>query len=182
MKLLLACLLSLPAFSFAQEAAWDNTPHAANLVAQAAKLKPLLDQLTPQEWIAQGASPTYVSQLERARQDLAGLAASAASLDRQPTRLTLALDTYFRLQGFEWEIESVIDAVRRYQGNAAADQLLSTLRSNSANRDGLREFITDLAARRESEFSIVDQEAQRCAAELSKIPTATTPRRNNTKK
>ena len=181
MKSLLACLLWLPLFAFApiavaQDAAWDNSPHAAALAAQAAQLKPLVEQLTPQEWIAKGAPQTYLTQLDRAKLDLDALTSTAAQLDKQPNKLTLALDTYFKLQTIEWEFETLIDAVRKYQNPAVADLMTSVLRGNSANRDGLREFITDLAARKEQEFTIVDQDAQSCRAQLSKIPTATTRR------
>ena len=67
MKLLLACaLLSLSAMG--QEAVWDNSPHGADLAAQAARLKPLLDQLKPEEWVAQGApQPTSRSSAARSR-------------------------------------------------------------------------------------------------------------------
>ncbi len=176
MKSLLICLLGLPVVALAQDAAWDNSPHAAQLADQAARLKPLVEQLKPQEWVANGAPQTYVTQLERARQDLDGLTNAAAQLDRQPNKLTLALDTYFRLQTIEWEFETLIDAVRKYQNPAVADLMTSVLRGNSANRDGLREFITDLALRKEQEFTVVDKDLQSCRVQVSKIPTATTRR------
>ena len=57
------------------------------------------------------------------------------------------------------------------------DLMVSVLRGNSANRDALREFITDLAARKEQEFTVISQDAQACRTQLSKIPTAA-PRRS----
>lgn len=177
MKLLVVCaLLSLPAF--AQEAAWDNSPHAAELAAQANRLKPLLDQLKPDEWLAKGAPQAYVTQLKGAQQELVALTASAAILDKQPQKLTAALDTYFRLQTLEWHFESLIEAVRKYQNPAVGDLMLSVLRANSANRDALRAFIADLAARKEQEFTVVNQDAQACRTQLSQIPTA---KQRNTK-
>jgi hypothetical protein len=177
MKLLLVCaVFSISAMG--QDAAWDNSPHAAELAAQAARLKPLLDQLTPEQWVAKGAPQAYVTQLQGAQQELVGLTAAAAQLDRQPQKLSVALDTYFRLQSLEWRFESLIEAVRKYQNPAVGDLMLSVLRGNSANRDALRAYITDLASRKEQEFSIVNQDAQSCRAELNQIPTA---RRRNTK-
>ncbi len=171
MKLLGVCLLiSLSAFG--QDAAWDNSPHATQLAVQAARLKPLLDQLKPDDWLANGAPPAYVSQLKGAAQELAGLTVAAELLDKQPQKLTAALDTYFRLQLLEWRFESLIDAVRKYQSPAVADLMLSVLRANSANRDALRAFITDLAARKEQEFTVVNQDAQACRTQLAQIPTA----------
>jgi len=171
MKLLLLCaLLSLSAFG--QNAAWDNSPHAAELAAQTAKLKPLLARLKPDEWVAKGAPQTYVTQLRGAQQELASLEAFAAQLEQQPQKLTVALETYFRLQSLEWRFESLIAVVNKYQDPAIGDQLSSVLHSNSANRDGLRVYITELAARKEQEFTIVNQDAQSCRAQLSQIPTA----------
>jgi hypothetical protein len=174
--LLLGALFSISAFG--QLAAWDNSPHAAELAAQAGRLKPLLDQLKPEEWIAKGAPQAYVTQLKGAQQELAGLTAAAALLDKQPQKLTAALDTYFRLQSLEWRFESLIEAVRKYQNPAVGDLMLSVLRANSANRDALREFITDLAARKEQEFNVVNQDEQACRTQLSQIPTA---KQRNTK-
>jgi len=162
-----------------QDAAWDDSPHAAALAAQAARLKPLLDQLTPEAWVAKGAPQTYVTQFHNAQQELAGLTASAEQLDSQPQKLTLALDTYFKLQSLEWRFESLIEAVRKYQNPAVGDLMLSVLRTNSVHRDALRAYITDLAAAKEQEFTIVNQDAQSCRTQLSLIPTTT---RRNTKK
>jgi hypothetical protein len=178
MKRLLSCIALFALPLAAQFAAWDNSPHAAELAAQAARLKPLLDQLKPEDWLAKGAPQAYVTQLKGASQELAGLTASADLLDKQPQKLTAPLDTYFRLQSLEWRFESLIEAVRKYQNPAVADQMLSVLRANSANRDSLRAFITDLAARKEQEFTIVNQDAQACRAQLTQIPTA---KQRNTK-
>jgi hypothetical protein len=180
MKSLLVCLLLLVYGAAAQDAVWDDSPHAAELAAQAARLRPILDQLTPAEWIAKGAPETYRTQLNGIRQELDNLEASARLLDAQPQKLTAALDTYFRLQSLEWRIESLIDAVRKYQNPATGDLMISVLRANSGNRDGLREYILDLAQRQEQEFSVVYAEAQRCQTERIQIPTMN-PRRNAAK-
>jgi hypothetical protein len=178
MKRFLLCVALFSVSLLGQDAAWDNSPHAADLAAQASRLKPLLDQLKPEEWLAKGAPQAYVTQLASAHQELAALTASASLLDKQPQKLTAALDTYFRLQSLEWRFESLIEAVRKYQNPAVGDLILSVLRSNSANRDSLRAFITELAERHEQEFSIVSQDQQACRAQLSQIPTA---KQRNTK-
>src|SRR5580698_5662355 len=77
-------------------AEWDISKSVAALSAQAARLKPILDQLRPQEWVAKGAPETYVSQWKGAEDELGYLVNSAKSLEKQPERLTVALDTYFR--------------------------------------------------------------------------------------
>ena len=80
---------------------------------------------------------------------------------KQPEKLTLALETLFRLQAVESQVSSLVDGVRRYQNGAVGDLLVSVMSANSANRDQLRQYITDLAKTKEQEFQIVDSEAQR---------------------
>jgi hypothetical protein len=64
MKLLLMVLF--PLLSFAQTTGlatpWDTAPMVAALSAQAARLKPILDQLTPKEWVSKGAPDAYIAQ------------------------------------------------------------------------------------------------------------------------
>src|SRR5262245_53996884 len=80
---------------------WDISRTLDALSAQANRLKPILDQLTPQEWVAKGAPQTYVSQWKGAQDELRYLVGSAQSLAKEPERLTIALDTYFRMQSLE---------------------------------------------------------------------------------
>jgi hypothetical protein len=158
-------------------APWDSAARIGELSAQAARLKPLLEQLTPQQWIAQGAPQAYLTQWQDARKELEYLTAAAEGFAKQPERLTAALDTLFRLQALEWRLESLVEGVRRYQNPAVGDLLLGVLRSNSANGDGLREYITDLAAQKDQEFRIVEQEAQRCRVEVNRTPAPSPARR-----
>ena len=151
-------------------AEWDVSPTLDALSAQAKRLKPILDQLTPQEWVAKGAPDTYVQPWKRAQDELAYLVDSAKAVGKQPERLTLALDTYFRLQSLEMRLNSLVEGVRNYQNPAVGDLLMGVLAENSANRDKLRQYITDLASTKEQEFQIVDKEAQRCRAVLEHQP------------
>ena len=175
MKLVIVCFLFCAALTRGQAppsvaSAWDNTTRIGDLSARAARLKPLLEQLTPREWIAHGAPEAYLAQWQDARNELEYLTAAANVFAKQPERLTAALDTLFRMQALEWRLESLAEGVRKYQNPALGDLLLGVMRSNSANRDGLREYITDLAAQKEQEFRIVEQEAQRCRVEINRAP------------
>jgi hypothetical protein len=174
-------LVLLPAVLLAQTPAavsadWDVSKSVAALSAQAARLKPILDQLTPQQWVSKGAPQAYVQQWKGAEDELGYLVNSAKALEKQPERLTLALDTYFRLQSLESRLNSLADGVRNYQNPAVGDLLLGVLAENSSNRDNLRQYITDLAAQKEQEFQIVDKEAQRCRGILSHQPA---PKKQN---
>lgn len=149
---------------------WDVASTIDALSAQAKRLKPILDQLTPQEWVSKGAPQAYVAQWKGAEDELGYLVNSANALKKQPERLTLALDTYFRLQGLTSRLDSLVDGVRNYQNPAVGDLLIGLLAENSANRDKLRQYITDLAATKEQEFEVADQEAQRCRGILNHQP------------
>src|SRR5579871_5669215 len=140
----------------------------ASLSSQASRLKPILDQLTPKEWVAKGAPDAYLAQWKGAQDELVYLTDSAKALEKQPERLPLALDTYFRLQSLELKLNSLVEGVRNYQNPAVGDLLIGVAAENSANRDKLRQYITDLASAKEQEFEIADKEAQRCRGTLSK--------------
>lgn len=148
--------------SFSVTAAWDTAENIATFADHANRLKPLLDRLTPQEWVSKGAPDVYVGQLQNAQQELAYLTDAAMLFQRQPETLSVALDTYFRFESLEWRMESIIDGVRRYENPAIGDLIQAELQSNANNRDGLRQYITDLAKQKEQEFTVMDREAQRC--------------------
>jgi hypothetical protein len=165
-----------------QTAAWEDSPRAAELAQNAARLQPLLNDLKPDQWIAKGAPDAYMRQWETAREELNALAAAAKKLDAQPGKLTLALDTYFRMQNVEWRVESLIDAVRTYHNPAVGDLIESVLRSNSPHRDSLRAYIMDLAERKEEEFTIANNDAQSCRVELAQIPASAKRTTSNSSK
>ena len=156
-------------------AEWDISQMLDALASQAKRLKPILDQLNPQEWVAKGAPDAYVSQWRYAQTELVYLTDSAKALGKQPERLTLALDTLFRMQSLEMRLISLVDGVRNYQNPAVGDLLVGVLGENSTNRDRLRQYITDLAANKEQEFQIADKEAQRCRGMLGKQAPAPKP-------
>ncbi|MGD1090486.1 MAG: hypothetical protein ABSB35_00685 [Bryobacteraceae bacterium] len=179
-------LLSVAFFAFltrgqappAVSAEWDIAQTLDSLSAQANRLKPILDQLTPQAWVAKGAPQAYVTQWQGAQNELGYLTSSVKALQKQPDRLTLALDAYFRLQSVEGRLNSLVDGVRNYQNPAVGDLLMGVLGENASNRDKLRQYITDLAADKEQEFQIVDKEAQRCRGQVNRTPVTpkkTTP-------
>jgi hypothetical protein len=142
---------------------------------QASRLKPILDEMKPQEWVSRGAPSAYLDQWNSAQVYLTSVVDAARSLEKQPERLTVALDTYFRMQSLEQMLNSLVDAVRRYQDPAIGEQLIRVFASNGPNRDALRQYITDLAGTKEQEFQIADKEAQRCRTELLRQPPPPRP-------
>src|ERR1019366_7821385 len=93
-------------------AEWDISQTLDRLSDQAKRLKPILDQLTPQEWIAKGAPDAYMTQWRGAQDELGYLVNAVKALEKQPDRLTVALDAYFRVQSLEARLNSLVDAVR----------------------------------------------------------------------
>jgi hypothetical protein len=176
MRTLPLSLLSLAAIGplmFAQAPAagvapqWDIATTITAFSAQAGRVKPILDQLTPQAWVEKGAPEVYVSQWTRAKQDLASVMESVNTLNRDPEKLTAALDAYFRWTAFEARVGSLVEGVRHYQNPAVGDLLVGAVAENSTNRDLLQQHISDLAAQQEQELKVVDQEAQRCRTTLN---------------
>jgi hypothetical protein len=153
-------------------APWDVSQTVVALAAQTSRLKPLLDQLTPREWLNKGAPQAYVEQWEGAQRELADVQRVAQSLEKQPDRLTVALDTYFRIQSLETRLSSLVEGIRRYQNPAVGDLVVGVLGESAANRDKLRDYISDLASQKEQEFAVVDREAQRCRTNLNRQPAA----------
>jgi hypothetical protein len=151
-------------------APWDVTQATTALAAQIARLKPLLDELKPREWLNKGAPEAYVQQWQNAQRELADVQRVAQSLEKQPDRLTLALDIYFRMQALETRLNSLVDGSRRYQDPGVGDKLVGALGESASNRDKLRDYITDLASQKEQEFAVVDREAQRCRTNLNRQP------------
>lgn len=174
---LLLCAL-IPLHGQGISAPWDMSAIMKALVTQAELLVPVLDEMKPADWEAKGAPAAYTAQQQAMRAELGYLLNAARGLERQPDRLTLALETLFRMQALEKTVDSLADAVRRYQNNTLGDRLMSVVIGNSTNRDQLRQYVSDLAAAHEQEFRIVDQEAQRCraAAQAAPVPRTQTAR------
>ena len=170
--LILPLALTLPARGQGVSAPWDIAQTLTSLAEQSQRLLPILEQLTPEKWEANGAPATYAVQWRNARSEVGYLLSSAEAMKKQPEKLTLGLDTLFRLQAVEAQVNSLIEGVRRYQNPAVGDLLVSVLSANSANRDQLRQYITDLAQTKEEEFQVVDREAQRCRGTLMRQPPA----------
>ena len=157
---------------------WEVQKLLQNLETQTKNLPVVIEQVKPETWVAQGAPDTYVAQWKDGQAELKYLLRSSEELIKQPERLTVALETYFRMQALNTTLGSLIEGVRKYQNPALADLVQGVVNENSANRDKLRQYIQDLAAQKEQEFLVADREAQRCRATLLRQPAATPKRKN----
>jgi hypothetical protein len=173
MKLALSMWLCLAASALAQApppasvaSEWDVRKLLERLDVQAQHLKAIVEQIQPETWVAKGAPATYQIQLKAGRAELTYFLSSDEALAKQPERLTLALDTYFRMQAMESTLGSLMEGARKYQSPALARQMQTVMSENGTNRDRLRQYVQDLAAQNEQEFKIADNEAQSCRAAL----------------
>jgi hypothetical protein len=149
---------------------WDVRKNLAQLSEDVRRLKPILDQVSPRDWIAKGAPEGYVTQHKSVLAEIDYLVGSAENLARNPEKMSIALETMFRLQSVEAMMTSMIEGVRKYQNPAIADVLRSMLTNNMNHREKLRSYIVELATIQEQEFEIANKEAQRCRAELLRKP------------
>jgi hypothetical protein len=153
---------------------WDARKLIDALSAQAQHLKPLIDQVQPADWIAKGASETYVAQWNNTQTQLKYLISSSEAFSRQPERLALGLDTYFRMQAVDSVLASLAEGVGKYQNAALGYIMQSVIAENSANRGRLQQYLQDLATQKEQEFQVADREAQRCRGALLGQPAPKT--------
>lgn len=152
---------------------WDVRTNLSQLAEEVKRLKPMLSEVNPKDWVANGAPETYVAQQKSTLAEIDYLVGSTEKLARNPEKLSIALETLLRMQSVETMIGSLIEGVRRYQNPALADLLRSALTSNMNARERLRAYVVDLTSVREQEFEVANREAQRCRAELSKrVPSS----------
>ncbi len=149
---------------------WDLRKLLDELDRGTSRVKPVLVQADPAKWSDRGAAANYAPQFKSAQNQIDYLRTTRIEFAKQPERLTLALETFFRLESMEQSLSSFTDGLRKYGNPAVADLLDGAVRQNSTNRNRLRQYISSLAQTKEQEFQIADQEAQRCRANLSRQP------------
>jgi hypothetical protein len=170
-----AALSAQPAAGVPPE--WETRKLLDSVVNNAKKLEPLVNEINPAGWKEKGAPDAYQQQWNSVRTAIRGLQSSSTQLSKEPTRLSFALDTLFRLDGLHIYIGSLASGVRRYQNPALADLMLGVADENAANRESLKQYALDLASSKEGEFKVMESEAQRCLSIIVKqAPPAARPK------
>ena len=142
-----------------------------NRISQrAARLEPMLDQLHPDDWVAKGAPDTYVAQWNSLRQQYMAVQTDLADLSQHMDRLTDSLKALFRIQAANRALGSLLGGVRRYQNPALADLLESVAAESASDIDRFEQHLTEMADAKDKQYALVDREAQRCRATLSRQP------------
>lgn len=153
------------------ETPWDVRSIITAINKDTAELRPLLAQLSPQQWYDQkGAPSTYILQLQMAQRQVNDIDVTTKMLSQKTEDLALALDEYFRLEALDISARSLAEGARKYGPRGQADQLDALVASNFANRERFRQYLKDLAASMEQNFKIADEEAQRCRGIISREP------------
>jgi hypothetical protein len=164
-------LLSM-GFAQAQQAGysapWDVKQLMDALVKEAQRLKPIVQQADPRKWKDTSSAANYRSQWASAQNLIQYFTGAADNLSKQPEKLPLALETYFRMEAMETNLASLADGIRRHDNPAVADLLQGVMTENSNNREKLKQYLTDLATAKEQEFQIADREAQRCRGAVNR--------------
>lgn len=154
---------------------WELRKDLDVLVEQARRLKPLLDALKPGEWVERGAPAAYESQWRSVQAESDYIVRSAGELAKEPERLTIALETYMRWQSRNTLLVSLAEGVARYQNPALADLVRGAMADGAASGEKLRQYVVDLAALKEGQLRVAEQEAQRCRTMLLQQPARPGP-------
>jgi len=135
-----------------------------------AKLAPYLEQVRASDWVAKGAPEAYVAQLTSARQQVDAIRNEMSALAGHPENMQESMRALFRVQAFHRTLDSLMGGLRKYQNPALADLIQSVAVEDQGDLGKLQEYILELANQKEQEYAVVDHEAQRCRAALSKEP------------
>jgi hypothetical protein len=144
------------------ESDWDIAAVLQKLGVHATRVLPFLDRADAGAWKAKGAPAAYALQLQSSKEQAHALVDDVKALAANPETLSAALQVLFREQGLETTLNSVVEAMRKYQSAEAAQQLTAVGAEADADRDRLQLYVVNLASEREKEYQVMDQEAQRC--------------------
>ncbi len=145
---------------------WEVRDALAALIETVGKLEPLVEAVKPEDWVAKGAPAAYAAQWKSVKEETSHAIGSARQLEKEPERLTLALETYFRLQSVDAMLVSLAEGVAKYQNPALADLIRGAAAESAPGRERLRQYIVQLAALREEQLAVANQEAQRCRTRM----------------
>jgi hypothetical protein len=168
---LIPLLLFCPSlFAQAPGAVPEISKTISAIADNAERLIPMMDQIKPEDWVAKGASETYVAQWKTSEAQCKALAADARALAQAPDQLVDLLRVLFRVQFLEISMGSLEEGLRKYQNPALAELLNGTRAENIPNREKLQQYAIDLANQREQDYKVADEEAQRCRGQLVTKP------------
>lgn len=140
------------------------------IAQRAARLEPMVEQLRPKDWVAKGAPDTYVAQWNSALEQLKAIQTDMSALAQHPDEMTEGMRALFRVQATHRALDSLMGGLRRYQNPPLADLIESVAAEDQSDIDRLEQHVLQLATEKDQEYAVVDSEAQRCRAILSRQP------------
>lgn len=158
--------------------AWEMGPILQEIGAHAERLMPVLHQIHAVDWVQKGASDTYAAQLQSAEDQASSIASGARALAQNPEKLSAGLELYFRIEGLDQMVGSLLEGIRKYQDEKLAGDLASLAAENGPNRARFRNYLINLASQREQECAVMDKEAQRCRSIVATQPPPQPPKTN----
>ena len=156
---------------------WESRKLAQSVVESTARLAPVLDQISPNDWARNGGPEGYVRQLQSIKNGIYYISISAKQFSTDPQKLSAALDTYMRMQWVEGQVGSLEQGVRKYQDPGIADMLVAAITENAVARTQLQKYLIDLASYRETELSVMAREAQQCRSAVTRSQQTQAPGR-----
>lgn len=142
-----------------------------NRISQrAARLEPMLEQLHPADWVAKGAPDTYVAQWNSLKQQYTAVQSDLADLSQHLDRLTESMKALFRIQAANQALGSLLGGARKYQNPALAELIESVAAESARDIDGFEQHLTEMSEAKDQQLALMDHEAQRCRATLSREP------------
>ncbi len=178
----LVCLMCCAVFAqpaSAQQSTPDPDVVAAftGVAAHAARIEPMLQQLKPNDWVAKGAPDTYVTQFNSAIEQIHVIQSEMSALAQHPEQMTESIKALFRVQSSHRTLISLMEGLRRWQNPALAELIESVAAEDQTDLDHLEQYVLQLAIEKDQQYAVVDSEAQRCRATLSRQP-AENPKTN----
>jgi hypothetical protein len=150
----------------------ETGPLFNDLIAQSARLQPLLKQIKPNEWTLAGAPQSYAALWESISQENQNFAVQAKALARAPEKLADSLRLLEQMHSIQENVSALLQGVAKYQNPALAELISGIQTEGKPARDAYSQRVLDLVTERESQFLTADHEAQRCRTILSKDPHA----------
>ncbi len=119
-----------------------------------------------------GAPSTYNLQWQTAQDELRYVEIAGNTVLQHVDNVPSLLDLYFRMEALELTARSLDEGARQYAPRDQAQKLDAWVGQGFEARRRMREYMQDAATALDQNFKIADEEAQRCRAEITKVPSS----------
>lgn len=130
----------------------------------------MLEQVRVKEWVSKGAPDAYVQQLASIEREIQGIETDMTRLAQRSDQMQECMRALFRVQALHVPLSSLMGGLRKYQNPALADLIESVAAEDQTQIGRFEQYVLELADAKDQLYSIVDKEAQRCRATLSRQP------------